>query len=70
MNPGCLNAGPKHLSQIDTGEELKNIEDKLPDAQLFRVGIVDDYYEQIVQFFVTRTTPKYLTTSHKKQLVV
>ena len=53
MNPGHLNAGPDHLSRIETGEELTNIEDGLPDAQLFRVGMVDNYYEKIVQFLAT-----------------
>ena len=32
--------------------------------------MVNDYYEQIVQFLATGTTPEYLTTSQKKQLVV
>ena len=70
MNPGRLNAGPDHLSRIETGEEPTNIEDGLPDAQLFRVGMVDDYYGQIVQFFAIGTTPEGLNTNHKKDLVV
>ena len=28
----CLNAGPNHLSRIETGEEPTNIEDGLPNA--------------------------------------
>ena len=48
MNPIRLNVGPDHLSRIETGEELTNIEDVLPDAKLFRAGMVDDYYKQIV----------------------
>ena len=50
-----LNVGPNNLSQIERGEEPTNIEDGLPDAQLFRVDMVDDYYDQIIQFLVTRT---------------
>ena len=49
---------------------MTNIEDEFPDAQLFRVEMVDDYYEKIVQFLAMRTTPEYLTISQKKQLVV
>ena len=48
VKPGRLNAGLDHLSRIETGEEPTNIEDRLPDVQLFRVGMVDDYYEKIV----------------------
>ena len=47
-----------------------NIEYGLPNAQLCRVGMVDDYYEKIVQFLVTGTVPKELTTNQKKHLVV
>eukprot|EP00253_Pinus_taeda_P001954 PITA_01954 len=32
---GHLNAGPDHLSRIETGEEPTNLEDRLPDAQLY-----------------------------------
>ena len=70
MKPKQLNAGPDHLSRIETGEEPRSIEDGLPNAQLFRVGMVDDHYEQIVQFFVIREAPKEFTTIQKKQLVV
>ena len=34
---GRLNAGPDHLSRIDSGEEPSNLEDNLPDAQLFSI---------------------------------
>ena len=47
---GHLNAGLDHLSWIKIGEELTNTEYGLPNAQLFIVGMVDNYYEQIVQF--------------------
>ena len=45
MNPGLLNSKTDHLSWIETSEEPTNIVDGLLDAQLFRVGMVDDYYE-------------------------
>ena len=63
MTSSRLNAGPDHLSQIEIGEELTSIEYGLPDVQLFRFGMVDDYHEQIVHFLVTGTMPEGLTTS-------
>ena len=45
---GHLNTCPYHLSRIETGEELTDIEDVLPDAQLFIVEMVDHFYEKIV----------------------
>ena len=32
VKPGKLNAGPDHLSQINSGEEPSYLEDNLPDA--------------------------------------
>ena len=70
MKLGCLYAGTDHLSQIETGEEPTNIEDGFPDVQLFRFDMVDDYYEQIIQFLVMGVAPEEITTSQNKHLVV
>ena len=48
VKPGCLNVGPDHLSHIETGEEPTNIDDGLPDAQLFQVDIAYDHYAPII----------------------
>ena len=48
MNLGRLSDGLDHLFQIETDGEPKNIEDGVPDVQLFRVDMVDDYYDQII----------------------
>ena len=48
VKPGRLTAGLNHLSRIEIGEELKNIEDGLPDAQLFRFGMVEHSIYKIV----------------------
>jgi hypothetical protein len=37
-----LNAGLDHLSRITNGEEPTNLEDKIPNAHLFLVQIVDE----------------------------
>ena len=66
MNPSRLNEGLDHLSSIKIGEELMNIKDVLPDAQLFRTGMVNDYYEKRFQFLVAGTTPEWFTTNQKK----
>ena len=66
---GHLNARPDHLSWIEISEEPTNIENELPDAQLFKVDMVDDYYEQIIQFLVMKTALEELTRSQKKQFV-
>ena len=70
MKPGRLNAGPDHLSRIESGEEPGNLEDNLPDAQLFYVQIADEYYADIIQFLTTGVAPDEFTKQQKKQLVV
>jgi hypothetical protein len=37
VKPRKLNVGPDHLSRITNGEEPTNLEDNLPDVQLFSV---------------------------------
>jgi len=32
VKPGKLNAGPDHLSKLESGEEGGNLDDSLPDA--------------------------------------
>lgn len=50
IKPGRLNAGPDHLSQIQNGKEPKNLEEGLPDVQLYAVHIMNDHFEDIIHF--------------------
>jgi hypothetical protein len=70
VKPGKLNAGPDHLSRILSGEDAGNLDDNLPDAHLFTVNMVDDYFSDIVQFLSTGMAPSEMTVAQKKQLVV
>jgi hypothetical protein len=45
---GKMNAGPDHLSCMLSGEDAGNLDDNFPDAQLFVVNMVDDYFLDIV----------------------
>jgi hypothetical protein len=70
VKPARLNAGPDHLSRITNGEEPRSLEDKFPYAQLFVVQIVDDYFDDIIEFLSTIFSLKEFNTAHKKNLVV
>ena len=70
VKPGKLNARPNHLSRIDSGEEPSNLEDNLPNAQLFSIQITDEYYADITHFITTLWEPVEFTKHQKKQLVV
>ena len=70
VKPGRLNLGPDHLSRLESGEEPTNLDEGLPDAQLFAIQIVDDYFQDIAQYLSTGITPPKLTTQQKKQLVI
>jgi hypothetical protein len=70
VKPRKLNAGPDHLSCILTGEDAGNLDDSFPDAQLFGVNMVDDYFSNIVQFLRTGMAPSKMTVAQNKQSVV
>ena len=56
MKLGKLNAGPDHLSLIESGEEPTKLEEELPDAQLFSIKVVDAHLSNIIQFLTTGMT--------------
>ena len=63
VKPGKLNARPNHLSRVTNGEEPTNLEDNFPDAQVFSVQIVDDYFTEIIQYLSTGVAPQEYTTA-------
>jgi hypothetical protein len=58
VKPEKINIGPDHLSRFMNGEEPTNLEDNFLDAQLFSVHIANEYFEDIIQYLSTRTTPQ------------
>jgi len=65
-----LNAGPDHLSHIETGEEPTDLEEGLPDAQFFAVHVADSHFEDIMHFLMKRMAMEGYTSQQKKELVV
>ena len=70
VKPGRLNAGPDHLSRLESGEEPISLEECLPNAQLFSIQIADDQFQDIIHFLTTGEAPEPYTTQWRKQLVV
>lgn len=58
------------MSRLENGNEPVNLDENLPDAQLFSVRMVDSYFEDIVQFLSTRMALTDYKVAQKKQLVV
>ena len=44
VKPGRLNLGPDHLLRLKLGEEPTSLDEGLPNAQLFSIQMVDDYF--------------------------
>jgi hypothetical protein len=57
VKPKKLNVGLDHLSRILTGEDVGNVDYNFPDAQLFTVRMVDDYFTNIVEFLNKGVAP-------------
>ena len=45
-----MNKGPDHLSRLEHGEELTNLEDTLPNAHLLSIRKMNDKFTDIFQF--------------------
>jgi hypothetical protein len=65
-----MNKGPDHLSRLEHGEEMTNLEDALSDAQMLAIRKIDDHFIEIFQFLSTGMVPSEYTIPQKKQLVV
>ena len=70
VKPGKLNAGPDHWSRVTNGEEHTKLEDNFPDAQLFSVQIVVEFFADIIQYLNTGIVPQEYNIAQKKKLVV
>jgi len=70
VKPGLLNARSDHLSCIEIGEEPTNLEEGLPDMQLFVVHVMDSHFEDIIHFLMTGATLEGYTNQQKKELLM
>ena len=70
VKPRRLNACLDHLSRLESGEEPTDLEDSLPDAQLFSIHIVDDYFIDIIKYLIIVNAPADYSEKQRKQLVV
>ena len=62
VKPGRLNLGPDHLLRLELGEEPTSLDEGLPDAQLFAIHMVDEYFQDIVQYLAIGFPPVKMTT--------
>jgi len=67
---GRLNVGPNHLLCIEIGEEPTNLEEGLPNTQLFMMHVADNYFADIIHFLTTGTVPEGYTNQQQKELVM
>lgn len=65
-----MNAGPEHLSWIEIGEEPTNLEEGIPDAQLFSMRITNEHFEDIIHFLKKETSLEGYFFHQNKELVV
>ena len=61
-----MNVGPGHLLRLEIEEEPTNLDDKLIDAQFFLVKMVNEYFEDIVNFLNTCMASQVYIVEQKK----
>ena len=66
VKPSRLNSRPDHLLRIEIADEPVNLDDSIPDEELFVITMFDDHYKDIIQFFSTGYAPAEFTTAQKK----
>ena len=47
-----------HLSRIKTGEPPKGVDDDFPDAQLFQIAVLPQWYTSIGEYLSTGQFPR------------
>ena len=57
------------MSRIETGEKPTNLDEGLPDAQLFTIKVVDAHFADIIEFLTTSMAPAAYSVQQKKELV-
>jgi hypothetical protein len=67
---GKLNVGSDHLSSVTNGEEYTNLEENFPDAQLFLVQVVDEYFVDIIEYLSRCVAPQEFNIVQNKNMVV
>eukprot|EP00253_Pinus_taeda_P014900 PITA_14900 len=67
---GRLNAGPDHLSRIETAKEPSNLEKGMLDAQRFAICVVDTHFSNIIHFLTIGMALEGYTSQQNKELVV
>jgi hypothetical protein len=70
VKPAKLNTRPDHLSRVTNGEEPTNLEDTFPNAWLFLVQVMNDYFSDIIEYLSTGIVPKKINFTQRKNLVV
>jgi len=70
VKPGRLNVQLNHLLHVKPGEEPTNLEEGLPDTQLFMVCVADNHFTNIIHFLTLGMALEGYTSHQKKLLVV
>lgn len=58
------------MSCIEIGEEPTNLQEGLPDVQLFAMCVMENQFVDIIHFLTTGMAPEEYTSQQKKDLVV
>jgi len=66
---GRLNVGPNHLSRLENGESRGSLDDKIPNADIFRVEAIPNYLNEIATYLTVGKFPEQYTPVQRRHLV-
>ena len=59
-----------HLSRIKIGEPTEGVNDDFPDAQLFQIAVLLEWYKSIGEYLSTRQPPREMSQNERRKLIL
>ena len=67
---GKKHVSADHLSRIKTGEPAEGVNDDFPDAQLFQIAVLPEWYRSIGKYLSTGQFPNEMSRNERRKLII
>ena len=70
VRPGKSHVSSDHLSRLKTREPPEGVNDDFPDAQLFQIALLPQWYKRIVEYLLTEQFSREMSSNERRKLVL